>query len=129
MGNHTIYYAVEYRCDVFVFGILEITVDAVLPSITAVINSTSQGACSPTFNFNGSVTGNTNNIVSHFWDFGDGTSDTQNPINHEFSGSGTYNVTYIATDECNNTGFATVPVTVSSGQSDPLIAAFVVEHL
>jgi outer membrane protein assembly factor BamB len=37
-------------------------------------------------------------IVSYDWDFGDGTSDSGNPISHEYIDTGTFTVTLVVTD-------------------------------
>jgi PKD repeat protein len=65
------------------------------------------------FNFTGSGT----SVTSWFWDFGDGgTSTLQNP-SHTYSGTGSYNVTLIATNSFGCTDTAYVPDYINIGSS------------
>jgi large repetitive protein len=55
-----------------------------------------------------------NSIVGYFWDFGDGTTSTQqNPV-HSFPGPGTYNVSLTITDQSLCTHTTTHQVTITS---------------
>lgn len=65
-------------------------------------------ACSSfSLNFTDSSTLDSGTIVSHFWDFGDGATSTQQNPSHSFADTGTYTVTLI--------------VTASSGCADTMV--------
>jgi PKD repeat protein len=74
-------------------------------------------------------------IVSHSWDFGDGSSGSGETATHEYAASGTYDVTLTVTDNRGGTASTTSPVTVVeppnqdpaanfSGTQDRLSVAF-----
>jgi len=54
----------------------------------------------------------TGNIINWFWNFGDGTSGTGNPMQHQYTGTGTFITTLLVTDSngCTNSASDTIIV-------------------
>lgn len=86
------------------------------------VNFNVQSVCeSETANFTNQTTSNGGNpTINYAWDFGDGGTSNQTDPTHNFSGSGTYNVTLTATTNNGCTDVITLPVNI---RPDP-VAAF-----
>ncbi|MCA9943005.1 MAG: PKD domain-containing protein, partial [Anaerolineales bacterium] len=88
-------------------------------AVIGVFDTTGPAPFTPSFNSSGSsdVDGF---IVSHLWDFGDGTTSTlPNPgFNKTYTVPGTYLVTLTVTDDDGLTGTDTVTITVTGGSSN-----------
>ena len=71
--------------------------------------------CGLTKNFTDQSTiANPGGIVSWFWDFGDGTTDTIQNTSHTYSSPGNFNVTLIVTDSVGCSDTITKPVIINS---------------
>ena len=53
------------------------------------------------------------NIVSWFWDFGDGVNSTERNTSHRYNDSGTYNVSLTVTDDSNATNTTKKQITIN----------------
>lgn len=60
-------------------------------------------------------------VVSHNWDFGDGTSGSGDLVSHGYPGPGTYTATLSVTDEDGDVGSATTTITI---EAPPTTIAF-----
>lgn len=60
--------------------------------------------------------------AQHFWDLGDGSSSTESAFTHTYATTGSYAVTYVATDDCGraDTSIFTVHVVVSGIAEQPI---------
>jgi len=69
-----------------------------------------------TVNFDGSGSYDPDGeIVSYYWDFGDGTTDSGESVSHTFRDPGVYTVTLTVTDDQGATGSDTIEISAGSG--------------
>ncbi len=73
--------------------------------------------------FNSTSTDPDGTIVSHAWNFGDGTTGTGATVNHPYAAAGTYTVTLTVTDDDGATGTLTQSVSVTNPPAPTLYAA------
>ncbi|MBI1227826.1 MAG: PKD domain-containing protein [Bacteroidetes bacterium] len=59
-------------------------------------------------------TNNSSNALQYLWDFGDGSSSTVISPTHEYSASGEFNVTLMATNDCGTVSFHTIVTLLAS---------------
>jgi len=87
------------------------TVDVGCPSVVASINaSVTSGVAPLTVNFTDASTGSP---TSWLWDFGDGTSSTEQNPTHTYTAIGSYNVTLIARNACGSSSTAHIGIEVT----------------
>ncbi|MBZ0110641.1 MAG: PKD domain-containing protein [Candidatus Scalindua rubra] len=103
-----------------------ITVENKAPIAVASSDQTS-GAAPLTINFNSTGSYDPDEpygtITAYSWDFGDGSSSTDENPSHSYSTGGTFNATVTVTDDLGDTGRSdTVTITVSS---PPVVAQYV----
>ncbi|MBK7388380.1 MAG: PKD domain-containing protein [Bacteroidetes bacterium] len=105
-GNYTISLVANNICGADSVAI-PITIQP--PVISTALFNFTQDSCSATFNFINQST----NSVSYSWNFGDGTTSTDNDPTHTYSSSGTYNVLLTSIGVCNtDTQFVSINVTL-----------------
>ena len=73
--------------------------------------------------FTGSGTDSDGTIASYSWDFGDGTTSTEQNPAHAYNNSGNYNVTLTVTDDDGATGSDSVAITVNEAPNQSPTAA------
>jgi PKD repeat protein len=82
------------------------------PPVATASGTPPTGEAPLSVSFNGSGTDSDGSIAAYAWDFGDGaTSSAQNP-SYTYSSDGTYTATLTVTDDCGDTGNATVSINV-----------------
>jgi hypothetical protein len=86
--------------------------------------STAAGVAGSPINFAAQATPGTDPIATTSWDFGDGQSDTALVTQHTYAGTGTFNVTFTATDTTNHSSSLTRYITVvSASPTNPVLPA------
>jgi len=86
------------------------------PPVASVYARPTSGEAPLTVRFTGSGTDKDGKIVSYYWDFGDGHTDTQQNPTHTYLTPGTYTVTLTVTDDNGATATDTVEITVTEHQ-------------
>lgn len=84
-----------------------------LPPPTAVISAPNTGQVGETITFDGSGSTASSEITAYQWDFGDGATAEGPSIDHVFEQPGVYVVTLTITDVDDQTGSATLEVTIN----------------
>ncbi len=95
------------------FGQATTTITVSTPPNTppsAVVSATPNTSNPLQFGFDGSGSSDTESAVSYLWDFGDGSSSTQESPSHTYALAGVYDVSLTVTDEGDLTDFATLQV-------------------
>lgn len=115
-GNYTISLVANNACGADSIAI-PITIQPTVVS-TALFNYT-QDSCSNTINF----TNQSINSISYLWDFGDGTTTTDNNPSHSYSSSGIYNVLLTSNGVCNTD---TQSVSINVNVPIQAVAAFTI---
>ena len=96
-----------------VFGLGDVTVNAIdLPEVDFSVSPSQPRVGEPVF-FRALVSGSVP-IVSHQWDFGDGSTASGSSVSHTFSGEGTYLVNLTVTDQLSRTVGLSKSVAVTS---------------
>ena len=86
------------------------------PAQAIILTNTTSGAVPLDIQF--TAESKSQNIISYFWDFGDGaTSNQQNPL-HIYQTMGRYTVELMVTDNLGATGMADVVITATPSRSD-----------
>ncbi len=74
-----------------------------------------------------SLTNNSTNATSYFWDFGDSNTSTQMTPTYTYSSSGTYTVILTATNDCGSTTYSqTFTILISDIEEQQLLSAIAV---
>jgi len=81
------------------------------PAASASVNTTS-GTPPLTVQFTGSGTDLDGQVVSYHWDFGDGSTSTQQSLSHIYTSNGTYIVTLTVTDDKGKTGTKSLTISI-----------------
>jgi len=100
----------------FLFLILPLTK---LYCLTANAGPDKTGNVGEVLTFDGSLS--QGNIISYYWDFGDGNSANGVVVNHSYTQPGTYTVTLIVIDNEGNTASDTLTVTIAADNTPPTI--------
>jgi thermitase len=95
----------------------QITLDNTAPTADAGQNQTVNE--DETVHFDASRSSDENEIVSYFWEFGDGTSESGKTANHTYESAGIYNVTLTIQDAAGNNATTTITVTVKTPPPPP----------
>jgi PKD repeat protein len=118
-GNFTAYMnATDVANHTTVKKINVTVLDTVAPTVSYTIkyngSTVTTAVENQTLNFNASASSDASEIVSYFWDFGDGTNTTTAAPNHTYTNIATYKVNLTLTDSAGNVAYKVTSLKITS---------------
>jgi len=122
VGSHTIYFKVKDNQnlwsfeDIVLLTVQETTSEKLNP--VSDFNYTSQGTVNSSLLFDGSISYDTDGIITSYeWDFGDNTTGTGKIISHSYAANGNYSITLTVTDNEGQQHTTTTTISILSNSS------------
>jgi len=112
---------------------ITIKVTSNIPPTAEILASATEGTAPLTVHFEGKGIDEDGQIISYFWDFGDGETSTEQNPTHTYPSSGTYTVTLTVTDDSGASSTATLTIVVErspitfKGTGDTVTESFTLE--
>lgn len=97
------------------------------PTATASSNLTS-GEAPLSVAFNGSGSDSDGSIVSYVWEFGDGSTSTEQSPSHTYNTAGTYTAKLTVTDDIGDTAFSTVKIDVTAPAAPVAVEDIIIDN-